>query len=128
MLLRGCFGGLPSRPLAIGGEWFQRDDWWFDSELRELPGSLGCVADLDVRDPMASGSTSSLRPFKLPTLGVGSIIVGEGFRRDDWWFDCVLGELPGSLGCVPDLDVPDPMVLGPTLRLRPYILPTRGAG
>ena len=71
MLLRGRFGGLPSGPLVIGGEWF---------------------------------------------------------RRDDWWFDCVLGELPDSLGCVPDLDVPDPMVLGPTLRLRPYILPTRGAG
>ena len=33
-----------------------------------------------------------------------------------------------SLGCVPDLDVPDPMLFGPTLCLRPYILPTRGAG
>jgi len=37
----------------------------------------------------------------------------------------VLWELPGSVQCVPD---PDALSTGTALRLRPYILPTRGAG
>ena len=96
---RRRFGGLPRAPLAIGGgEWLRRDDRWFDSVLGELPGSLGCVPDVNVPDPMVSSPMLRLRPGKLPTVGVGSIVVGEGFRRDDWWFDSALGELPASLG------------------------------
>jgi hypothetical protein len=37
----------------------------------------------------------------------------------------VLWELPGSVRRVPD---PDALSTGTALRLRPYILPTRGAG
>ena len=89
---------------------------------------MRCVPDSDVPDPTASGPTLRRRPFKLPTLGVGSIVVGEGFLRDDWWLNIVLGKLPGALSCDPDLDVPDPRKAGPALSLRPYILSVRGAG
>ena len=111
-----------------GGEWSRRDAWPPDCALGELAGSLRCVPDSDVPDLTASGPTLRRRPFKLPTLGVGSSVVGEGFPRDDWRLNIVLGELSGTLGCDPDLDVPDPREAGPALSLRPYILPVRGAG
>ena len=77
---------------------------------------------------MASGPTLRQHLFKLSTLGVGSIVVGEGFPRDDWRLNIVLGALAGALGCDPGLDVPNPREAGPALSLRPYKLPIRGAG
>jgi hypothetical protein len=71
VLLRGRLGGLPSARVAFGGEGFGCDDCWFDSVPAELPDWFFCVPGLDLPDPMASVTTSRLRPFRLPTRGVG---------------------------------------------------------
>lgn len=69
VLLRGRFGGLPRRhPATGGGEELRVDNWLFGGVLWELLDKFCCVAD---PDPIGVGATSRLRPFRLPTRGVG---------------------------------------------------------